>query len=519
MGCELSRFFIGYISFCPKQGRKRLSSGDSDFRQDVESQEYDEKANDKFVDYRGQSLKETNAETKLARLRKVFSRRTKMSQAEPKKLVSSPNQAYDQVAKIPTLEEAAESAVRNRNVEQLLVVMQQSGNGFDLFPPTGVPKKFNPVELASSLGYYEIVDVFLENGCSPNLPTTTGKLLHTVLESLKAHEESIETGRQVVKHLINAGCDVDIKDRCGITPLMHCAQIGDSQIMRAVLDKCSAKQLNCHCSGSQYTPLHMSAMRGDFECVKMLLSHSSHKHINEKDKFGNTALHLALKSMLHNIPYLNAARASLESCTAEQSVQTTATCERLMRFQQNAVAIVEALVMAGAHVHVSCFDVAHADKENYYPLVYALRLCAEDTTLGFELDSGQFSSTLNLVSRKTIQSLEDLEKASAELPAQTLDVNHIFSPYAGVVRLLVLAGTKMSEAMRRQLYNMFTSLHYLLDEMIAFWDRYEVSKPPKLVHLSKLRIRAHLADVHQLHEINKLPLPPRMKDYLKLNYL
>ena len=505
MGCDLSRFSFGF--WRSKPGRQRLPSGGSEFKQDADWVDTVTKSDDMFAN-------DLRREEPVSLLRKMFSRGKPKTQENPRKL---PTQSECSVLST-SLEEAAENAVRTRNIELLLKLMHQGGDGFVLLPSTIVPKKYSPVELACSLGYFDIVEVFLQNGCSPNLPTSAGKLLHSVLESLSSHQESIQSGRRVVEMLINNGCDLDIKDRRGITPLLHCAQIGDSNIMQAVLDRCSNKQLTYRCSGSLYTPLHMSSMRGDFECVKLLLSHSPHTHVNLKDNHGNTALHLALKSMLHNIPYLNAARESLVSCTGAQSAQRVLTCQQLMRFQQKAIAIVEALVMAGAHVHATC-SAPPREAEDYYPFVYALQLCAEDQTQGFELDHSQFSSTLNLVSRQTIQSLEELGKAAPGTPACEEEL-YRFSPYAGVVRLLVLAGTEVSPNMMDKLHRRFSRvIQPLLEEVSAFWDKYQVTKPPKLVHLSKLRIRSHMADIHQLHEINRLPLPPRMKEYVKLNYL
>ncbi|KAK7113903.1 ankyrin-2-like [Littorina saxatilis] len=504
MGCDISRFSVCY--WRTKPGRKRLSSGDSDFRH-----------NPDWVEFVGKSdTREGNTNSghqgRLVSLKKMFSRR-KSKPSEP----TLPG--FSAPSAPSSSEESVETAVRSRNVDLLLKLIHQSGDGFVLLPATGVSKKSNPVELACSLGYYDMVEVLLENGCSPNLPTSAGKLLHSVLDSLKSHEESIQSGRRVVNILINNGCDLDIKDRSGITPLMHCAQIGDGNIMQAVLNRCSSKQLTFQCSGS-YTPLHMSSMRSDLACVKLLLSRSPHTHVNLKDKHCNTALHLALKSMLHNIPYLNSARESLVSCGNENSGQTAATCERLMRFQQNSVAIVEALLMAGAEVHVACWPSTNAGpQENFYPLVYALHLCALDHTQGFELDHNQFSPTINLVSRQTIQSLEGLGKAVSHPQAPVSEEHYRFSPYAGVVRLLVLAGTQVSDVMREILYRRFEILQLLLDEVCSFWDKYQVTKPPKLVHLSKLSVRSHLADIHRLHEINRLPVPPRIKEYLKLNCL
>ncbi|KAK7498134.1 hypothetical protein BaRGS_00010722 [Batillaria attramentaria] len=503
MGCNFSQVFPSLRRAGPK--RQRLSFG-SEFNQGLDAETLAREETGDFDGYVTHPGKTSKVDTTTGQ-GKMLSK--KKSASLSKTLSTESN------SKCVSLEDAAEVAVRNRNKEQLLRLINKCGDGFVIIPASSLPKKKNPVELACSLGYYDLVEVFLDHGCSPNLPTSAGKLLHSLLESMKSHADNLGPAHKVLKTLCEKGCDLNIKDYKGNTPLMHCAQIGDSGVMNDVLSKCSELQLSCRCSGSLYTPLHMSAMRGDFECVKLLLSRSPHKHVDVTDKYGNTALHLALKSMLHNIPYLNAAKESLE-ISGETSSHHSAACEQLMRFQHNAVAIVEALVIAGANVHATCCPPSAMDFQ-YYPLIYALQLCAEDETGGFEFDRDRLSSTLNLVSQQTIQSLKELGKSAGDESCDPY--RYRFSPYAGVVRLLVLAGTEVSLSMRGELYKRFSVVSVLLDEVCEFWDRYKMEKPPKLVHIAKLKIRSYLASIRQLHEISHLPLPPRLKEYVKLNYL
>lgn len=522
MGCGFSRIFNGIFRSRPR-GNKLFGNSKFGIRTKdgdevtldgqpadiIEESEIPEGYFKKTVEY---SLEKYQVDN--------MSKRNSASKREPSDVV---------VVRTTSLEEAAELAVRNRNKEQLLHVINKCGEWNAFLPASSLPKKkTSAVELACILGYFDMVEVFLDNGCSPNLPTSAGKLLHSVLDSLKANEDSLNAGQRVIKILCKKGCDLNIKDYKGNTPLMQCAQIGDTVIMKEVLSRCSEQQLSHRSSGSLNTPLHMSVMRGDFECVRLLLEYSPHKHVNIPDKYGNTALHLALKSMLHNIPYLNAAKehiaASSEVGRENQSFIPAASksnssqkhvFEQLTWFQHNAIAIVEALVMAGADLHATCCPPSANDFQ-YYPLIYALRLCAEDETEGFIFEQEKFSSMLHLVSQQTIQSLQRWKVSSTCMEENIITK---FSVYAGVVRLLVLAGTEVSNRMRAELFQRFSSETSLINELCVFWDSCRIEKPPKLIHLAKQKIRLHLASVQKLHLISQIPLPPCLQDYVKINYL
>ena len=50
-------------------------------------------------------------------------------------------------------------------------------------------------------------------------------------------------------------------------------------------------------------------------------------------------------------------------------------------------------------------------------------------------------------------------------------------------------------------------LRQLYNESQRAWLEQKVQKPPLLIHLSRLAIRAHLAKVQSLHKIHLLPMP------------
>ena len=62
-------------------------------------------------------------------------------------------------------------------------------------------------------------------------------------------------------------------------------------------------------------------------------------------------------------------------------------------------------------------------------------------------------------------------------------------------------------------------LKQLYDESHRAWLEQKVQKPSFLIHLSRLAIRAHLAEVQRLHDIHLLPLPEKLSNYVAVKYL
>lgn len=123
----MSRFSFGF--WRSKPGRQRLPSGGSEFKQDADWVDTVTKSDDMFAN-------DLRREEPVSLLRKMFSRGKPKTQENPRKL---PTQS-ECSALSTSLEEAAENAVRTRNIELLLKLMHQGGDGFVLLPSTIVPK-------------------------------------------------------------------------------------------------------------------------------------------------------------------------------------------------------------------------------------------------------------------------------------------------------------------------------------------------------------------------------------------
>ncbi|XP_041359391.1 uncharacterized protein LOC121375801 [Gigantopelta aegis] len=420
---------------------------------------------------------------------------------------------------ITSLEEAVES----QNTDLLQKIISQ---GVDVQVLHTQDKHYiSPVEKACILGYTDIVKIFLDNGCSPNLPTSCGRLIHSVLEAMKTNAITAADGRQLVSLLCRSGCDVNIKNKQTATTLLQAAELGDRAILEMILSICREVQLTKQCGGSLFSPLHMSCMRGDLDCVQLLLKHSAGKHVNLCDANRNTALLLALKSMLHNLKYLNAARIDIDHNMTNQKDKDSVRF-KLLKLQYNSIGIVEALLLAGADPNCIGYlrTSSYARQAEFLEssLYFALQLCALDRTGGFQ-DSqpcDEYTQTMKLLSLESLQGVERWTGGVTNFPMVKDEA--VPSPYTGVVRLIVLSGFDLDFVSQAEIVVALKPHHadtLLLDEIYEFWNKYKLQKPPKLMHLSKQVIRIHLSHLQGLHRIDELPLPYRVKEYLKLNYL
>ncbi|GFS12131.1 LOW QUALITY PROTEIN: ankyrin repeat protein [Elysia marginata] len=129
------------------------------------------------------------------------------------------------------------------------------------------------VERACLLGHLDMLKIFLLHGCSSNLPTSHGRLVHTVLTAVKAHRWLVDSGSALATlHLLLAmDCDVNVKNYQGKSPLLLAAELADGAIMAALLPHCLPWQLTCSDRDNGHTPLHMACMNGSAVCVRLLL--------------------------------------------------------------------------------------------------------------------------------------------------------------------------------------------------------------------------------------------------------
>lgn len=441
------------------------------------------------------------------------------------------------------------NAVANRDKKALQALIENGAwknNWNDVYEFLNNKKRLvNPMELACTLGYVDFIYLFLDCGCNPNLPTNAGRLIHTVLESIKSEKISLFEGRKLVHLLCKDGCNVNIRGTNHKTSFLLAAELGDADILKILVTFMTDPSILKVGDINDFSPLHMSCMRGDLDCVLILLPHCCTRTVNKHDSHFCTPMQLALSSINKNITYMNslvsvkhseAATKSSEllqktltymnsSVNVQNSEGTTKSSEQLQKIRQlqyNSIAIVEALLIHGAEINGPNSEFYDSSRGTYAPIYQALRLvCKDETFEKYEKDS--LSLTMQLVTRTKLQ---DLNRAmiDSDDENESIDVSSTVSPYAGLFRLLVLFGADPIRT-RTEWQTMFSmnvrsEVIQLIDEMFYFWENScDCQGPPKLIQISKQTIRNILAKNQSLHEIDKLPLPNRMISFIKLQCL
>lgn len=92
------------------------------------------------------------------------------------------------------------------------------------------------------------------------------------------------------------------------------------------------------------------------------------------------------------------------------------------------------------------------------------------------------------------------------------------SVYTPLVRMLVLSGACMSPTWDKDDSKSPPWLQQLYRESKTVWTEGLSKKPYRLIHLARIEIRAHLTNNRNLVNIDRLPLPDKMKAYLKVQY-
>lgn len=93
-----------------------------------------------------------------------------------------------------------------------------------------------------------------------------------------------------VNLLLNAGCNVNIPDQYGRTPLSYAGEGSDSE---AIIDLLVQHGADVNYGDPQRkTPLHFAVSLGSANLIPVLVRHGA--NINAPDKFGNPAMHYAI---------------------------------------------------------------------------------------------------------------------------------------------------------------------------------------------------------------------------------
>ncbi|XP_062567312.1 ankyrin repeat and SOCS box protein 7-like [Saccostrea cucullata] len=364
----------------------------------------------------------------------------------------------------------------------------------------------NPMETACNLGRTNIIHIFFDNGCSANLPTSSGRLIHTVCKNIQTRKINIEDGRKLLKLMCHQNnCNVNIKDIHHKTPILYACEIGDKEILEILMSVSDPEILKCKDLPNGFTPLHMSTMKSDLECVSVILKHLPEKNfINIQDNRGRTPLHLSLISMCKTLQYMN--EIALDSLESEKTLQREQ-ISKLKLIQENSISVVELLLLHGSdpncYLHNGRLSPVHSIGEDM-PLYLAMSLVANDQTADFLYGDKSKSST-------AVQPF-----LFSSVPNNNLKP----SSYSSLVRLLILFGANPKESKDLWLtsFQDEPSVNPLIEEVFSYIEN-KGCGPNKLFQLCKQVIRLHLTKSQSLHKIDELPLPTSMQAYIRFQFL
>ncbi|XP_005110612.1 uncharacterized protein LOC101858746 [Aplysia californica] len=339
-------------------------------------------------------------------------------------------------------------------------------------------KNKSAVERSCELGHLDILNLFLINGCSPNLPTSHGRLIHTVLTTLKTQRHLVDNGRAFVtlKLMLARNCDVNVKSFDHKSALMLACELADPAILKVLLRHCSHWQLSFSDDGREASPLQMVCMQGSSECVRILLKRLSPADIN--NSHGKlTPLLMALMVLRHNMTYISRASGYQDA---------------LSKAQHQLVAIVEMLLNAGADPNVG---VVQDPRDNLQPPSFNAICCALDVAN----DCEAFKNLLSHEAKK------------------------LSFLYVGLVRLFGFSGATVGGSENVEtLKERFPRVQSVISELAEFDAlRQKISPlcnsfrhaPFSLMELSRKSIRLQVARCNKLGHLDNLPLPRKLKDY------
>eukprot|EP01090_Pellita_catalonica_P022344 TRINITY_DN864_c0_g1_i1.p1 TRINITY_DN864_c0_g1~~TRINITY_DN864_c0_g1_i1.p1 ORF type:complete len:293 (+),score=51.00 TRINITY_DN864_c0_g1_i1:126-881(+) len=135
-----------------------------------------------------------------------------------------------------------------------------------------------PLHAAAGDNFSDCAQTLLDNGADVNaVENIRGD---TALHTAVSPEDFVE----IAKLFVNAGADLNIKNRNGVTPLMKAAESGSFMCVEHLLKSKAEVDL---CDENGNTALHHSVAQDEQDCVQLLLKYGASKTIENND--GKTA--------------------------------------------------------------------------------------------------------------------------------------------------------------------------------------------------------------------------------------
>ncbi len=127
------------------------------------------------------------------------------------------------------------------------------------------PDGFGALGLAAFFGHVELVDYLLEVGCHPDLASANA--LNVAPSHSAVANADVEVSLAIVRRLLDAGANPDVRQAGGWTPIHSAAAHGRFSLTGLLLERGAA---SAPVSEDGRTPAEMAKEKGHAEVVKLL---------------------------------------------------------------------------------------------------------------------------------------------------------------------------------------------------------------------------------------------------------
>ena len=209
-------------------------------------------------------------------------------------------------------------------------------------------KQLTAIQWAAVHGYAELIELAIANGAKIDNP------LREDLRWMKVSEAVSVYGNKVYEILdwANRGAESYAKNSIIRTPLFLAACFGQVKAIEVLLKQGASMQ----CFGEMMTPAHISAGRGDVDCLRAFIQ--ARFNINTRGTNDQTILHVATFSGIKMIKYIVQLKGGANLVNARDNKGFTplsylATIASYDRPQRRTRKMVEVLLQHGADIHAA----------------------------------------------------------------------------------------------------------------------------------------------------------------------